>query len=60
MISKMTMQKMIPKSEYATGSKSHLTAANINLNHHIYTRDMQNIAIVGSQFRMYPKALEKH
>jgi len=28
-------------------------------NHHRYTKDMQNIATVGGEFRMYPKAFEK-
>jgi len=56
MASKMMMQKMILK----LNMQRQLTTENITHNHHRYTKDMQNITIVGGKFRTYSKALEKH
>jgi len=49
------MQRMNPKSKYLNKQIA-VTTTN---NHHIYTRDMQNIAIVGDESKMYQKEFEK-
>jgi len=51
---------MDPKSEYANKQQyRQIVATTTTNNHQRYTRNMQNITIVGGQFRMYPKAFEK-
>ena len=37
-----------------------LAAAYITYNHHKFTKNMQNIVKVKGEFRIHPKALEKH
>jgi len=54
----MHMQRMNSKCEYVNMQYRQITATTTTNNHHIYT-DMQNIIIVGGEFRMYPKVLEK-
>ena len=61
MTSKMTMQKMIFKSEHAKMQQyRQIVATDITNNQHKYTRDMQNIVTVGDGFRMYTRHLKNH